>query len=51
MNFGKTEIELSVGQMGTKPKHTQTTIVNSEKNFYELLTCPGTEVTSHIPER
>ena len=34
--------------MGTKPKKTQTTIVNSEKEFYELLTSPGTEVTNLI---
>jgi len=27
---------------------TQTTIVNSEKEFYELLTSQGTEVTNHI---
>jgi hypothetical protein len=27
---------------------TQTTLVNSEKEFYELLTCPGTEVTNLI---
>jgi len=26
----------------------QTTTVNSEKGFYELLTCPGTEVTNVI---
>jgi len=34
--------------MGTVPKQTQTTIVDSEKEFYELLTCPGTEVTNFI---
>jgi hypothetical protein len=27
---------------------TQTTIVDSENEFYELLTCPGTEVTNLI---
>jgi len=27
---------------------TQTTLVNSEKEFYELLISPGTEVTSLI---
>ena len=26
----------------------QSTIVDSEKQFYELLTCPGTEVTNFI---
>ena len=36
--------------MGTKPNKTQTTIVNSEKEFYELLTSPGTEVTNIFPK-
>jgi len=34
--------------MGTKPNKTQTTIVNSEKEFYEFLRSPGTKVTNLI---
>jgi hypothetical protein len=34
--------------MVTKPKQYQITILNSEKEFYELLTSPGTEVTNLI---
>jgi len=36
--------------MGTeaKKKRPPTSVVDSEKEFYELLTCLGTDVTNHI---
>jgi hypothetical protein len=34
--------------MGSEPKKTQTSLVTSEKEFYELLTSPGFEVQSLI---
>jgi len=36
------------GKWAQNQKKTQTSIVDSEKEFYELLTCPGTEVTKLI---
>ena len=36
------------GKWAQNQNKTQTTIVHSEKEFYELLTRPGTEVTSLI---
>jgi hypothetical protein len=36
------------GKWAQNQKKPQTTLVNSEKEFYELLTCPGTEVTNLI---
>ena len=36
------------GKWAENQNKTQTTIVDSEKKYYELLTCPGTEVTDHI---
>jgi hypothetical protein len=36
------------GKWAQNQNKTQTTVVNSEKEFYELLTCPGTEVTNLI---
>ena len=36
------------GKWAQNKNKTQTTIVDSEKGFYELLTCPGTEVTNLI---
>jgi hypothetical protein len=46
--FGKTEIEIYVGQMAQNQNITQTTLGKSEKEFNEVLTCPGTEVTNLI---
>ena len=37
-----------MGQIVQNQNKTQTTIVDSEKEFNELLTCPGTEVTNLI---
>jgi len=34
--------------MGTEPNQDRTSIVDTEKEFYELLICPGTEVTNFI---
>jgi hypothetical protein len=34
------------GKWAQNQNKTQTTIVDSEKEFYELLTSPGTEVTN-----
>ena len=34
--------------MDTEQEKTKTTIVDSKKEFYELLTSPGTEVTNLI---
>ena len=34
--------------MGTEPQPTQTTIGDSEKEFYELLTSAGTEVINLV---
>ena len=36
------------GKWVQEQNKTQTTIACSEKQFYELLTCPGTEVTNLI---
>jgi len=36
------------GKWAQNQNKTKTTIVNSEKEFYELLTSPGTEVTNLI---
>ena len=36
------------GKWAQNQNKTQTTIVDSEKEFYELLTSPGTEVTNLI---
>jgi len=36
------------GKWAQNQSKTQTTIVNSEKEFYELLTSPGIEVTNLI---
>jgi len=36
------------GKWAQNQNKTQTTIVNSEKEFYKLLTSPGTEVTNLI---
>ena len=36
------------GKWAQNQYKTQTTNINSEKEFYELLTCPGTEVTHFI---
>jgi hypothetical protein len=36
------------GKWAQNQNRTQTTIVDSEKEFYELLTRPGTEVTNLI---
>jgi len=45
----RTLAKLKLTSMWTQNQNkTQTTIVNSEKVFYELLTCPGTEVTNLI---
>jgi hypothetical protein len=37
-----------VGKWAQKFNKTQTSIVNSAKEFYELITSPGTEVTNLI---
>jgi len=47
-NFGYTQITSMLGKWAQNQNNTQTTIVDSEKEFYELLTCPGTEVTNLI---
>ena len=47
-NFGKAAFKLNVGKWAQNQNKTQTTIVESEKVFYELLTSPGTEVTNLI---
>jgi len=36
------------GKWAQNQKKTQTTLVDSKKEFYELLTCPGTEVKNLI---
>jgi len=36
------------GKWAQKQEKTSTSIVDSEKEFYELLICPGTEVTNLI---
>jgi len=36
------------GTWAQNQNKTQTSIVDSEKEFYELLTCPNTEVTNLI---
>ena len=36
------------GNWAQNQNKTQTTIVDPEKEFYEVLTCPGTDVTNLI---
>jgi len=44
----KLKLNSTWGKWAQNQNKTQTTIVNSEKEFYELLTSPGTEVTNLI---
>ena len=50
--LAKLKLNSMWGKWAQNQNKTQTTIVDSEKEFYVLLTSPGTEVTKpHIPER
>jgi hypothetical protein len=46
--LAKLKLNSMWGKWAQNQNKTQTTIVNSEKEFYELLTSPGTEVTNLI---
>ena len=46
--LAKLKLNSMWGKWAQNQNKTQTTIVNSEKEFYKLLTSPGTEVTNLI---
>ena len=46
--LAKLKLNCMWGKWAQNQNKTQTTIVDSEKEFYELLTSPGTEVTNLI---
>ena len=46
--FANLKLNSMWGKWAQNQNKTQTTIVDSEKEFYELLTSPGTEVTNLI---
>jgi hypothetical protein len=47
-NLEKLILNSMYGKRVQNQNMTHTTIVNSNQEFYELLTCPGTEVTNQI---
>ena len=47
-SLAKLKLNSMWGKWAQNQNKTKTTIVNSEKEFYELLTSPGTEVTNLI---
>jgi len=47
-NLAKIKLQTIWGKWAQNQNKTQTTIVDSEKEIYELLTSPGTEVTNLI---
>jgi len=47
-NFGKTKIKINMGKWAQNQNNTQTTLLSSVKELYELVTGPGTEVTKLI---
>ena len=46
--MAKLKLNSMLGKWAQNQNKTQTSIVDSEKEFYELLTCPGIEVTNLI---